>query len=757
MLPAICAIFIYSQSKNNLSMQRQILAAILLFSGLSTYGQTSKIAGFSDSAAATEWKQEKMLDSLVSREQIGLYIKDMAGHPHHLGSAAGKAVAEKIRQQFSSFGFETRMDVYQVLFPTPAKRVLEMTSPSVFHALLKEPALKEDATSGQDGQLPTYNAWSADGNVTAPLVYVNYGLPDDYELLARMGIDVKGKIVIARYGHSWRGTKPKVAQEHGATGCIIYADPADDGYGAGDVYPKGPYKNEFGVQRGSVMDMVIYPGDPLTPGVGAVTDAKRIPSHKDAPNLLKIPVLPISYHDARPLLQSLTGPVAPAGWRGGLPFTYHVGPGRSTVHLELAFDWKMVPCYDVVATIRGSRYPDQWVVRGNHHDAWVNGADDPVSGQASMLEEARALGELIKKGWKPQRTIMYCAWDGEEPGLIGSTEWVEAHASELQEKAVVYINTDAYGRGFFNAGGSQALEGYVNEIAGAVADPETGVSVAERAKANEITDAPSENSAREAMDKKSITLAALGSGSDFSPFLQHLGVPSLNFGFGGQDGGGEYHSIYDSYDNFIRFKDPGFHYGAAEARIGARLVMRMSEARLLPFDFSTLIQNVKTYSEELESLVKTKQQKSKLQKEMLQKNYYGLANDTMHSLLPPVAEKEVPFLDFAPLQNAVAGLDKAVAHAGKVWAAADSSGIIPEGLNARLYRAEQQLLLEKGLPKRDWYRHVLYAPGMYTGYGVKTMPAIREAIEQSEYKEAEAAIRDMAQAIGKMSAWLNAL
>ncbi|RYY30194.1 MAG: M28 family peptidase, partial [Sphingobacteriaceae bacterium] len=425
----------------------------------STSAQNKTVSGFSPASASAQLQTEGKFDALLSSRHIGETLKELSAKPHELGSANGKAEAELILQKFKSYGWDAHIETFQVLFPTPKTRVLEMISPTTYQALLKEPALKEDATSDQADQLPTYNAWSADGDVTGDLVFVNFGLPEDYDRLEAMGISVKGKIAIARYGRSWRGVKPKVAQEHGAIGCIIYSDPKEDGYYQGDVYPKGAYKNEFGVQRGSVMDMVIYPGDPLTPGIGATANAKRIADHTLAPNLLKIPVLPISYHDAQPLLAALDGPVAPDSWRGALPITYHIGPGKAKVHLKLAFDWKLRPANDVIAMIKGAQFPDEWVVRGNHHDAWVNGAGDPVSGLAAELEEAKAIGELVKNGYQPKRTLVYCAWDGEEPGLIGSTEWAETHAAELQQKLVAYINSDGNGRGFLGAGGSQALEG----------------------------------------------------------------------------------------------------------------------------------------------------------------------------------------------------------------------------------------------------------------------------------------------------------
>ncbi|MEO6405508.1 MAG: M28 family peptidase, partial [Ferruginibacter sp.] len=438
--------------------------------------QTTSILGFNKTAVDAQVIAEKKFDANLSASNVGQYIKEMSAVPHHVGSPGGKSNAEYILNKFRSWGYDATIENFYVLFPTPKTRVLEMTGTRYFKASLKEPALKEDATSGQEStQLPVYNCWSADGDVTAELVFVNYGVPADYDKLARMGVDVKGKIVIAKYGQSWRGIKPKVAQEHGAIGCIIYSDPKEDGYFQGDVYPKGPYRPEFGAQRGSVEDMPIYPGDPLTPGVGATKDASRL-DKKDAANLLKIPVIPISYGDAKPFLESLEGPVVPAEWRGALPITYHVGPSRNKVHLKLDFDWQIRPLYNVVAKLKGSDFPDEWVIRGNHHDAWVNGASDPLSGQAAMMEEARSIGEMAKAGWKPKRTIMYCAWDGEEPGLLGSTEWVEFHEKELQQKAVLYINSDNNGRGFLGAGGSQALEPAFTEIIKEINDPEKNVS-----------------------------------------------------------------------------------------------------------------------------------------------------------------------------------------------------------------------------------------------------------------------------------------
>lgn len=732
-------------------MRTHFLLALCLCAGATAQAQDKKMLGYTDNEVARQQQLEARFDQQLSSSHIGETIKTLSSRPHHISSAGGKAVAEDILQRFKSYGWDAEIVTYQVLFPTPKERVLEMTSPTTYKALLKEPALKEDATSGQEGQLPTYNAWSADGDVSAPLVFVNYGLPEDYEYLERAGIDVRGKIVIAKYGRSWRGIKPKVAQEHGAIGCIIYSDPKDDGYFNGDVYPQGAFKNEYGVQRGSVMDMVIYPGDPLTPNIGATANAKRL-DRLQAPNLLKIPVLPISYHDAAPLLKALDGPVAPEAWRGALPFTYHIGPGKAKVHLKLSFDWQIRPCHNVIAKLKGVEEPDQWVVRGNHHDAWVNGASDPISGLAALLEEAKAIGQLSREGFKPRRTLVYCAWDGEEPGLLGSTEWAEDHAAELQEKAVVYINSDGNGRGFLGASGSHALETLVNQVARDITDPQTNVSILARRQAADVLRAATTRQKKEKLSRQGININAMGSGSDYSSFLQHLGVPSLDFGFSGEDAGGEYHSIYDSYDDYVRFKDPTFSYGVALSKTAGHTVLRIANAVVLPFDFRKLYETVNGYVSELTELATDIRETTALENQLVKENKYQLATDTAKHLLPPVAKVPVPYIDFSPLQNALAGLDSITQAISSNKQLAGNPA-----LNKILYQAEQQLLNEKGLPSRAWYKHTLYAPGFYTGYGVKTVPGVREAIEQRRWTEASEQIGVVAAAIDRLTKYLQPL
>lgn len=709
--------------------------------------------GFGAERSTEQLKAEEAFDASLSAKNIDDLIKRLSARPHHVGSPYGLANAEYMRDLFKSWGYDAEIETYQVLFPTPKVRVLELLGTKKFVARLEEPALKEDATSNQKSeQLPVYNCWSPDGDITAELVFVNYGVPDDYEQLKRLGIDVKGKIVIAKYGGSWRGIKPKVAQENGAIGCIIYSDPQGDGYFQGDVYPKGPYKNQYGAQRGSVLDMPIYPGDPLTPGYGSTPEAKRI-DRSEATNLLKIPIIPISYSDAQPLLESLLGPVAPESWRGALPITYHVGPSLSKVHLKLQFNWDTKPAHNVIAKVRGSEWPDEWVIRGNHHDAWVNGANDPVSGMAALLEEARGVAELMKKGWKPKRTILFCGWDAEEPSLMGSTEWVEDHWDELVDKAVAYINSDSNGRGFLNMGGSHTLESFMNEIAQHVIDPQTNVSILERLKSARTVRATTTKAKKELLGQKTIALDALGSGSDYTPFIQHLGIASLDLGFSGENSGGEYHSIYDSYDHYKRFKDPSFVYGVALAKTAGRATMRLANADILPFDFKGFHRTVNTYLAEVTALLETLRETTELENQMTRENRYVLAQDPTKQYVPPAVKSTVPYLDFSALQNAMVILDRTASRYAELSGSFKST---PQ-VNELLFKSERQLISASGLPRRPWYKHTIYAPGFYTGYGVKTLPGVREAIEQRNWKEAEEQIQIAAQALIELNKTIEAI
>ena len=714
--------------------------------------------GFSQQDWQAEQRWEAKFKAIPSTDNLREYDKRMSARPHAVGQPYDKDNAEWILANFKKWGLDAHIETFYVLFPTPKERLVEMVAPHEFKAKLEEPTVSVDPTSDQHAeQLPTYNAYSIDGDVTAPLVYVNYGVPADYETLARMGVSVKGAIVIARYGGSWRGIKPKVAAEHGAVGCLIYSDPRDDGYFQGDVFPKGAWRPLEGVQRGSVMRMEEGSGDPLTPGWGATKDAKRL-SVKEAKTLTSIPVLPLSYGDAKPLLEALEGPVAPAGWRGALGFTYHVGPGPAKVHLKVAANWDVKPIYDVIVRIPGSTYPDEWIIRGNHHDAWVNGAEDPLSGQAPLEEEARAFGELLKQGWRPKRTIIYCAWDGEEPGLLGSTEWAEEHAQELEQHAAVYINSDSNSRGYLQAEGSHTLEKFINGVARDIQDPEKDISVWKRLYLKRIADArKAEEGAgaaslhfgdeyqtlKELRKRPDLRIAALGSGSDYTPFLQHLGIASLNLGYGGEDGGGIYHSIYDDFYWYTHFDDTNFVYGRALAQTAGVAVMRLADADLLPLDFTDFSDTVSRYVDELQKLADRERAEIIERNREIDEGVYSATADPKKPLVAPQKEEVPPYLNFAPLKNAVATLNQAAAWYREALNEAERNG--GEALahaslatvNQQLMESERKLTNAQGLPNRPWYRHEIYAPGYYTGYAVKTIPAVREAIEQKQWSLAD--------------------
>ncbi|WP_027075295.1 transferrin receptor-like dimerization domain-containing protein [Maribacter antarcticus] len=730
-------------------MLRNTISLFLFLFFFSFLSAQNSVIGFSTDNASEQLKLESAFEKNLNATNLDNWMQRMAAEPHWVGTKYGEDNAKWIQKQFKSWGYDAKIETYDILFPYPIERVLELLGPTPYKAKLTAVPVDGDPFTAQgDALLPSYNAFSIDGDVTAELVFVNYGIPKDYEELEKLGISVKGKIVIAKYQGSWRGIKPKLAAENGAIGCIIYSDPQDDGYGQGDVYPKGAYKNKTGVQRGSVMDMPTYPGDVLTPGYAATKDAKRL-DRKDAPTITKIPVLPISYEDAQPLLAALEGPVAPTSWRGGLPITYHIGPGPAKVHLKLTFDWKLVPAHNVIATMKGTDFPDQWVMRGNHHDAWVHGANDPVSGMVALMEEARVVGELAKNGQKPKRTVVYCAWDAEEPGLIGSTEWVEDHKKELQQKVVAYINTDGNGRGFLGAGGSHSLQAMVKEVAGTVKDPQTGVSIKERKIAKQMVSG----------GEDTFSLYALGSGSDYTPFIQHAGIASLNLGFGGENGGGEYHTIYDTYPHYKRFKDPNFAYGVALANTAGRITLRLANADVLPFDFKEWYTTVSGYWEEIKTDADQMRKAVEKHNKLVKSNAFVLASDPQKEFNEPAAKKDVPYLNFAPVQNELASLNTTIKMLS-LTNGIQISKAKQEELNQKLIGAERMLTAEKGLPRRPWFKHQIYAPGFYTGYGVKTLPGVREAIEQKDWKEAQEQITVLSntlQSFNNFLAELNAI
>jgi N-acetylated-alpha-linked acidic dipeptidase len=726
-----------------------------LAAGAAGTAAPATIFGFSAADGTRELALEQRFDAALDPADLRGWLKTLSAAANHVGAPHDKANAELVRDLFRQWGWNARIEEFEVLYPTLKQHSLELIAPTHFTASLKEPPIEGDATSTRTDGLPPYNEYGADGDVTGELVYLNYGMPEDYRALARRGIDVKGKIVIARYGKGWRGLKPKLAQEHGAIGCIIYSDPRDDGYARGDIYPQGGWRPPAGVQRGSVLDMAVYPGDPLTPGIGATKDAKRLPI-TEARTILKIPVMPISYADAQPLLAALAGPMAPGDWRGALPISYHMGPGPARVHIAIASDWSLKPVYDVIAKIPGTERPDEWVVRGNHRDGWVFGAWDPLSGHVAMLAEAKAIGALLKSGWKPRRTLIYASWDGEEAGLLGSTEWAEAHASELQQKAVLYLNSDTNARGFLHPQGSHSLQHLVNDVARTVKDPETGVSSQARLRARVLVEGfdkdPSDErdvaaekarEARSAARGGDLAMDALGSGSDYSAFLQHLGLTTLSIEYQGEeDQDGVYHSNYDSFDHYVRFGDPTFAYGIAEAQTVGHVILRIAEAPVLPLEFTGFADTMRDYVEDLHKLLDERRMRAAELTALLDQNAYGLAADPTRAVGAPEREAPVPDLNLAPLdavlprlKTSAAAYDAAYARvaAGEIKLSAAQR----KQLDALLQGMELRLTDPRGLPGRDWFRHFVYAPGLLTGYAVKTMPGVREAIEAGRWDEAE--------------------
>ena len=740
-------------------MQRKkhVPVAILsacLSAALCTAVHAADITGFAPAAVAGELDLEQRFDADLSAAELSEWMQRMAAEPNHVSSPHDKANAEWQLSKFKEWGWDAAIESFSVLYPTPKEELVELIAPTHFKAKLSEPPVEGDpATQHNKDGLPPYNEYGADGDVTGEVVYVNYGMPDDYKELERQGVSVKGKIALTRYGAGWRGLKPKLAYEHGAVGCLIYSDPKDDGYGQGDVYPKGGFRPRDAVQRGSVEDMTLYSGDPLTPGVGATANAKRL-AIKDAKVVLKIPVLPISYADAEPLLAALGGRVAPPTWRGGLPLAYHIGPGPAKVHMKVQSEWSMKTIYDVIARIKGSEEPDRWVIRGNHHDGWVYGAADPLSGQVALMAEAKAIGKLVKAGFKPRRTLVYASWDAEEPGLIGSTEWAETHAAELKAKAVLYVNSDVNVRGFLHGEGSHALQHFASEAARDVKDPQTSTSVLGRALTRKRVASYESGADAARAAGADLVLEALGSGSDYTPFLQHLGINALDLGFGGESDYGVYHSAYDSFEHYRRFDDPKFEYGVALAKVAGRIMLRTAQAELIPAQESDFATSMAGFDEELHKLADSERAKTHELNKLLEDDAFQVASDPTRPRSPPPHESEVPYLNFSSLDNAVSKLEQSARAFDREYARLLSSQDARdnperERVNAALTSIEQTLTDQHGLPGREWYQHMIYAPGAHTGYGVKTMPGIREAIEGRRWDEAN-------QYIGVVSRALNA-
>ena len=703
---------------------------------------------------------ESEFDKTLNPENLDTWMKHMSSKPHHVGSPWSKQNAEYAANKFKEWGFESRVETFEVLVPFPKIRKLSMVAPEKLELKLFEPAVEGDRSSEMTKDvLPGYNAFSADGNVTGELVFVNYGLNEDYEELKRMGIDVKGKIVIAKYGRSFRGIKPKIAHEQGAIGCIMYSDPKDDGYVVGDVYPVGPYRNEFGIQRGSVLDMPARPGDALTPGYAATKDAERL-SINEASTIMKIPVMPISYADALPLLKAIKGPVVPDSWKGGLPITYHIGPGPAKVNLHLEFDWSLRTAYNPVGRMKGSVYPDEWIMRGNHHDGWGHGASDPISGMVSLMEEARAIGELTKTGWRPKRTLIYAGWDAEEPGLLGSTEWVEYNLNDIREKMVVYINTDGTGVGYLSMGGSHSLEKFVNEVIRDVDDPVHDVSLDNRLRSRMRVREHNSGTFGEGREseRQDLRMYAMGAGSDYTAFLHHAGVPALNMAFGGESGGGAYHSLYDTYEHYKRFSDGKFIYGTTLSKVNGRLVLRLSEADILPFRFVNMVDNIGKFIEQNKKLSEDIRKSTKSLNDLLDNNDFAISSNPKKTYLPPKRLRQVPEFDFKPLDAALARLSTSAWKYEEALLKFQKGSLLPERkseINALLRSVDQAFIYSKGLPRRDWFKNMMYAPGYYTGYGVKTLPGIREGLEERKWNEVRVYIKEVSKALDRASENIN--
>ena len=677
-------------------------------------GQTNaeepvRIRGFSASASAAEAARERELKALPSAKAAEADFDIMTAEPHHTGSPYEIKLADYVSDQFKQIGIESAKYEYSVLLPWPKQRRIDIVAPDQVRLEVEEEKIRGDQWADKPGILPAYNAYSPSGDVTGEIVYVNFGIPADYETLDKLGISVKGRIVLARYGGSWRGIKPKVAAEHGAIACIIYSDPHEDGYFQGEVYPDGPFRGWGMIQRGSVMDMPRYPGDPSTPDRPSKPGVERIPMDK-IETFAPIPVQPMSYRDGVELLKRLKGPIAPEGWRGALPITYRIGPGPAKVHMNLQMDYGQRRLINVVGKITGSVAPDEWVIVGSHRDAWTFGASDSVSGHVSMMAVARAMSTMMKNGWKPRRSVLFISWDGEEQGLLGSTEFVEDLTTELRAKAAVYVNRDA-GAGGLNFSGSavHSLTPFLHELAKAIQPQGATKTLYDGWLERSREQAP----AREGEPVlKAPPVGALGSGSDYTAFLDHVGIASMDMGLNGRGGDGSYHSTYDNPTWFKKYVDPQFTFSVLAAQATGVALLRLADAEVLPFDYEIYGQQILEYIGEIE------QQATKASADGARKvDFAGLRS--------------------AALAFAKAGADvRARGEALLVGAGSAPASTALAEINRRLIMAERDLVEPAGLPDRPWYRHVVYAPGLYTGYGVKTIPGVREAVDAGNYQRA---------------------
>ena len=694
-----------------------LVVLLLLPTARFVFSQGSNAApldGFSANTSATQRRWEELFRSVPAPKSAREHLRRLTLEPHIAGTKEDYATAVYVRDQMKSYGLNAELKEYNVWLPYPKTTpIVELITQRRQRLSVTEAIVPGDPTSSNPKITPLFNGYSASGDVTGPLVYANYGLPGDYEELKKVGVDVKGKIVIVRYGNSFRGVKAKVAEDNGAVGCIIYSDPADDGYMQGDVYPKGPWRPVASGQRGSVQYLFDYPGDPLTPGKPSIPGVPRL-KPEEATDLTKIPVQPIAYDVAKTLISPLRGPVRPKGFQGGLPLAYHVGGTPDVkVRLKTDMDYKVRTIWDVVARIEGNQERDRWVVMGNHRDAWVFGAVDPNSGSSAMLEVARGFGDLLKQGWTPKRTIILCSWDAEEYGLIGSTEWAEENADDLREKAVAYLNVDvAVSGGNFGASSVPSLWKAIRDVTRDVKDPKTGKTIYQQwqEKAREG------RSLNEATNGGEARIGALGSGSDYTPFLQHLGVPSTDMGFGGDYG--VYHSSYDSFYWMDHFGDPGFVYHVAAAQIWGTLALRLADADALPFDYTDYATQIREFFTEALRLAK-------------QKNLDTSFDDrSMNAALE----------DFAKECSRV---EKNRQEA--VTTKANSAKL--KLINDALIAVEREFIDERGLRGRPWYKHEIYAPGIYTGYAAQPLTDFRQAIDDRNSANTKESLERIVEAI----------
>jgi len=670
--------------------------------------------GFFADSSATQRRWEEQFRAVPAPSSAREHLRRLTLEPHIAGTKEDYATAIYVRDQLRSYGLNAELKEYDVWLPYPnSPSIVELITNRTQRLSVTEAVVPGDPTSSNPKITPLFNGYSASGDVTGALVYANYGLPGDYEELKKVGVDVTGKIVIVRYGNSFRGVKAKVAQDQGAIGCIIYSDPADDGYMQGDVYPKGPWRPVASGQRGSVQYLFDYPGDPLTPGKPSIPGVPRL-KPEEATDLTRIPVQPIAYDVARTLISPLRGPVRPKGFQGGLPLAYHVGGTPDVkVRLKTDMDYKQRTIWDVVSRINGSQDKDRWVILGNHRDAWVFGAVDPNSGTAAMLEVGRGYGELLKKGWTPKRTIILCSWDAEEYGLIGSTEWAEENADELREKAVAYLNVDvAVSGGSFGASSVPSLWKLIREVTRDVKDPKTGKTIYQQWQDR----AGETNSTNDTADKSEARIGALGSGSDYTPFLQHLGVPSTDMGFNGDYG--VYHSAYDSFYWMDHFGDPSFVYHVAAAQLWGTLGIRLADADALPFDYTDYATQIRDFFTEALNLAKQRKLDSSLDSQSFL--------DTVDAFTKEAARIE-------RLRR------KAVSE--------NANSARLRSINDLLILTEREFTDERGLRGRSWYKHQIYAPGIYTGYAAQPLTDFRQAIDDRNSTNAKESLERIAEAI----------